>query len=262
MTKIQPVRYAASFDSDGNLFISKLGSIKIILHRKPEGNIKQAIIKRKGNRWFAIFSVERPANPPENLADLIKTTGIDVGIKKFAVLSDGTEIDNPTYLRKKEKSLKRQQKKLSRMKRSSNNWKKQVEKVQKIHAKVANQRRDFQHKQSYWISNKYSVVIVEDLTIRNMVKNRHLAKSIHDAGWGSFKHMLMYKCERNGGFFVKVKPHYTSQNCSACGRTVKKSLSIRTHLCKHCGTILDRDHNAAMNIEKAGLQQIKWKPIA
>jgi len=95
-----------------------------------------------------------------------------------------------------------------------------------------------------------------------MVKNRHLAKSIHDAGWGTFKNMLTYKCERNGGILVKVKPHYTSQSCSSCGETVQKALSIRTHICKQCGAILDRDHNAAKNIKNAGLQQIKWKPIA
>jgi len=257
-TKIQPVRYAASFDDENNLFLSKLGAIKIIIHRELEGKIKQVIIKRKGNRWFAIFSVERHVNPQIRVNN--NATGIDVGIKKFAVLADGTEIENPKYLVKSEKKLKRQQRKLSRMKTGSHNWKKQLVKVQKIHTKVTNQRKDFLHKKSYRISNQYSIVIVEDLKIKNMVKNRHLAKSIHDAGWGTFKNMLNYKCERNGGKLVKVKPHYTSQNCSTCGQTVQKALSIRTHICKHCGTILDRDHNAAKNIEKAGLQQMKWKP--
>jgi putative transposase len=116
--KIQPVRYAASFDDDHHLFISKLGAIKIIIHRELEGKIKQVVIKRKGNRWFAIFSAERHVNP-QNQVDHNKTTGIDVGIKKFAELADGTEIENPKYLRKSEKKLKRQQKKLSRMKKGS-----------------------------------------------------------------------------------------------------------------------------------------------
>ncbi|ASN07067.1 transposase [Virgibacillus necropolis] len=103
---------------------------------------------------------------------------------------------------------------------------------------------------------------MEDLKIKNMVKNRHLAKSIHDAGWGAFRRMLTYKCNRNGGKLVKVKPHFTSQDCSNCHHRVKKSLSVRTHVCKHCGTVLDRDHNAAINIEKVGLNQLGLTPTA
>ncbi|WP_164668859.1 RNA-guided endonuclease InsQ/TnpB family protein [Virgibacillus doumboii] len=258
---MRPVRYAASFDDNGNLRLSKLGSLKINLHRKLDRTVKQVVIKRQGSRWFAIFSVEKHVNQTATGSEY-STTGIDVGIKKFAVLSDGTEIKNPKFLRKEEKKLKRMQRKLSRKEKGSENWKKQLEKVQQIHTKVANQRRDFHHKQSFRISNDHSMVFVEDLTIKNMVKNRHLAKSIHDAGWGNFRNMIAYKCERNGGVLVKVKPHYTSQNCSGCGKKVKKSLSIRTHICKDCGTILDRDHNAALNIEKAGLDQMDLSPTA
>jgi len=143
------------------------------------------------------------------------------------------------------------------MKKGSSNWKKQCKRLNKIHSKVSNQRKDFLHKLSYQISNTYGVVCVENLKVKNMVKNRHLAKSIHDAGWGMFRSFLTYKCERNGGLLVKVKPHYTSQDCSGCGNTVKKSLSIRTHVCPKCGLVLDRDHSAAINIEKAGLEQIR-----
>ncbi len=226
-----------------------------------DGTVKQVVIKRQGGHWFAIFSVEKHVN--HKAVDVrFDTTGIDVGIKKFAVLSDGTEIANPRFLHKEEKKLKRMQRKLSRKAKGSENWKKQLEKVKKIHAKVTNQRRDFHHKQSFRISNDYSMVFMEDLTIKNMVKNRHLAKSIHDAGWGNFRNMIAYKCERNGGVLVKIKPHYTSQNCSSCGNHVKKSLSIRTHICKDCGTILDRDHNAALNIENAGLAQMGLSPTA
>ena len=143
------------------------------------------------------------------------------------------------------------------MKKGSSNWKKQCKRLNKIHSKVSNQRKDFLHKLSYQISNTYGVVCVENLKVKNMVKNRHLAKSIHDAGWGMFRSFLTYKCERNGGLLVKVKPYYTSQDCSGCGNTVKKSLSIRTHVCPKCGLVLDRDHSAAINIEKAGLEQIR-----
>jgi putative transposase len=136
------------------------------------------------------------------------------------------------------------------------NWLKQLSKVQKLHQKVANQRRDFLHKVSFSISQTYSLVFVENLHIQNMVKNRRLAKAIHDAGWGMFRTFLAYKCERNGGRMVKIKPHYTSQDCSTCGAQVKKSLSVRTHICSSCGTVLDRDHNAALNIEKRGLKSL------
>ncbi|MCZ6924941.1 MAG: transposase, partial [Rickettsia endosymbiont of Ixodes persulcatus] len=137
---------------------------------------------------------------------------------------------------------------------------KQVDKLQQIHTKIANQRKDFLHKLSFRLTNSYGVICIEDLKIKNMVRNRHLAKSIHDAGWGMFRTFLSYKAKRNGGCLVMVKPHYTSQKCSNCGETVKKSLSVRTHVCKQCGTVLDRDHNAAINIEKAGLTQIAYQP--
>ena len=183
--------------------------------------------------------------------------GIDVGLNKFAVLSNGEEIDNPRHLRKKEKALQKAQRRLSKMKRFSNNWKRQLHKVQKIHLKVANQRKDFLHKASYRLAKVHSMICVEDLNIRNMVKNKRLAKSINDAGWGTFRQMLHYKSEKCGGVFIVVSPQYTTQDCSSCGNRVRKSLSIRTHICKSCGTILDRDLNAAMNIKHAGLATIE-----
>jgi putative transposase len=248
-------RMAASLGKGGKLLISNLGLINIEWHRKLDGKVKQVVIKRQGNRWFAIFSVERHVNQIQS-SDIYKTTGIDVGIKKFAVLSNGEEIENPKFLRKEEKKLKKAQRRLSKRKKGSKNWYKQLNKLQKIHTKVANQRLDFLHKLSYRISHTYGIVCVENLNIKNMVKNRHLAKSIHDAGWGMFRDFLSYKCERNGGMLIKVKPHYTTQDCSKCGERVKKSLSIRTHVCTKCGAVIDRDHNAAINIEKAGLKQI------
>lgn len=255
--KKQLVRRSASLGKSGKLQISNLGLIDIHFHRKLDGKVKQVILKRQGNRWYAIFSVERHVNQTV-LSRVHKSTGIDLGIKKFAVLSDGTEIDNPKFLRQKEKQLKRDQRKLSKMMKGSSNWKKQCAKINYLHSKIANQRKDFLHKLSYNITNTYGVVCVEDLKIKNMVKNRHLAKSIHDAGWGMFRSYLAYKCERNGGLLVKVKPHYTSQDCSKCGNAVKKSLSVRTHVCPKCGLVLDRDHNAAINIEVAGLAQIEY----
>ncbi|WP_375337617.1 RNA-guided endonuclease InsQ/TnpB family protein [Domibacillus sp. PGB-M46] len=111
------------------------------------------------------------------------------------------------------------------------------------------------------LTNTYSVICVEDLNIHNLVKNRKLSKSIHDTGCGMFRQFLVYKCERDSGQLVKVKPHFTTQDCSNCGKRVKKSLSVRTHVCPDCGLVLDRDYNAASNIEKAGLIQIGFIPV-
>ncbi|MCJ7843676.1 transposase, partial [Lederbergia sp. NSJ-179] len=247
-------RMAMSFSGNGKLYNTRLGEIDILLHRPLEGTIKQLIIKRQGKRWYAIFCVEGQAPPPTTL-DIHNAIGIDVGINKYAVLSNGPEYENPRFLRKKERQLKKTQRRLSKKKKGSANYTKQVQRVRQLHEKVGNQRRDFLHKLSYHLTKDYSVIAVENLNIRNMVRNRKLAKSISDAGWGMFRNMLAYKCARNGGVLIKVEPTFTSQDCSSCGNRVKKSLSIRTHICTKCGTILDRDHNASRNILQKGLNE-------
>lgn len=248
------VRRAASFTKGGKLQITRLGVIDINMHRKLDGKVKQVVIKKQSKKWFAIFSVEKRVQP--QLMNANNAVGIDLGIKSFAFLSNGQKVDNPTFLRKEEKKLKRAQRRLSRMAKGSKNWYKQLDKVQQIHAKIANQRRDFLHKQSYRIAEQYTFVAVEDLKIRNMVKNRHIAKSIHDAGWGMFRNMLQYKLNQRQRIFVKVKPHFTSVECSDCGNHVKKSLSVRTHICPKCGLVMDRDENAARNILNRGLEVV------
>lgn len=237
------------------LFISKLGAIDINLHRPLDGKVKQVVVKRQSDKWFAIFCVERHVNQ-ELTNEMERIIGIDVGINKYLVDSNAVEVENPRFLRKSEKKLKRAQRKLSKMKRGSQNYKKQLNVMRKLHTKIANQRNDFLHKLSYKLSNEYGIICVEDLNIRNMVKNRRLAKSISDAGWGKFVDYLTYKLERTGGTLVKVCPKYTTQDCSGCGNRVKKSLSIRTHICTDCGRILDRDHNAAINIKNAGIASL------
>ncbi|MCG7336138.1 transposase [Sporosarcina sp. ACRSM] len=247
-------RYAMSFSANGKLYNTKLGEVDILLHRPLKGRIKQLIIKRQGHRWYAIFCVERQAVPSS--IDLNNAVGIDVGLNQYAVLSNGAVFENPRFLRKQEKQLKKVQRALSKKKKGSANYAKQAQRVRQHYEKVANQRRDFLHKLSFNLSKDYSVIAVENLNIRNMVKNRKLSKSISDAGWGMFRKMLAYKCEKQGGALVKVEPTYTTQDCSACGERVKKSLSIRTHICIKCGTVLDRDHNASLNILEKGLKQL------
>src|SRR5699024_485971 len=244
-------RYAASFSENGKLRLSKLGEIAINMHRTIDGPIKQLIIKRQGNRWYAIFCVERQVLPKD--IDKNRAVGIDVGLNKYAVLSNETSFENPRFLIKTERKLKRAQKKLANKKKGSSNFAKQVIKIQQLHEKVSNQRRDFLHKLSYKLSRNYSIIAVENLNIRHMVKNKRLSKSISDAGWGMFRGMLSYKCEREGGLLIKVEPAFTTQDCSSCGTCVKKSLSIRTHICKKCGILLDRDHNASLNILQSGM---------
>ena len=175
--------------------------------------------------------------------------GIDVGIKSFAVLSDGEEVDNPKYLVKSEEKLIKKQKRLSHKKKGSNNRKKTRVIVAKLHKKISNQRRDFHHKLSRQIVDNYNYIAVEDLKIKNMVKNHSLAKSISDAGWGRFLSFITYKAEEAGCYVEKVNPRNTSKTCSVCGYIHKEmTLSVRDWVCPVCNTVHDRDINASINI--------------
>ena len=231
--------------------IPKVGHLKIRYHRPlPNGKIKNLTISRKAAGWYVAISVEIP-DPVE--IPVNTTIGIDVGLNSFVVDSDGQHIPNPRHYRKSEKKIGKHQRILSRRKKDSNRRVKQREIVARTHERIANQRKDFQFKAAHRILLRYDEVAVENLTIANMLKNHYLAKSISDAGWGSFRLKLQSKAESAGKQFTKVKPHYTSQKCSGCGSIVKKSLSVRVHDCPHCGLVLDRDHNAAINIKKAAV---------
>lgn len=230
---------------DRKLKLSKIGHLKIKMHRAIAGQVKTCIVRRDGTHWYACFSVE---HEPEKRLVSAKSIGIDVGLKSFATLSDGTEISNPKHLRKAEKKLQRVQRSLSRKKKGGTNRQKAKLIVAGLHRKVRNQRSDFHHKESRKIVNNFGLIVAEDLKIRNMVRNRHLSKSISDAGWGSFLNILAYKAEEAGCRFEKVDPRHTSVNCSCCGEKVPKTLVVRTHRCPFCGLVLDRDHNAAINI--------------
>lgn len=236
------------------LKLSKIGNIKIKLHRSIQGTIKTCTIKREADRWYACFSVEyKPVIKP--VPD--KSIGIDVGIKSFAALSDGSVIDNPRHLIESEKRLIQKQRQLSKKKKGSKNRKKARIILARLHCKVRNQRSDFHHKISRKIVDTCGFIAVEDLNIKGMVRNHHLAKSISDAGWGQFLRYLTYKAEEAGCVVEKVSPQYTSINCSICGQPVSKTLAQRIHRCPFCKTILDRDHNAAINIlNRAGTAQI------
>ena len=176
-----------------------------------------------------------------------KEVGIDVGLNHFLTDSNGDKIDNPRFLRKAEKRLKKAQRKLSKKKKGSNKRQKQKSKVARIHLKVSRQRKDFVVKTAKALIQSNDLVVYEDLKVFNMVKNRKLAKSISDASWSMFTDWLDYFGKIHGKFVIAVNPQYTSQQCSSCGNIVKKTLSVRTHICS-CGCVLDRDENAAKNI--------------
>ena len=231
---------------NGKVKLSKIGHIKLKLHRSINGIIKTCNIKKEIDKWYVCFSVEyEPIRKP--IPD--KQIGIDVGIKSFAVLSDGKTIDNPKYLIQAEERLIKKQKRLSYKKKGSNNRKKARISVARAHKRVSNQRKDFQHKVSREIVNNYGYIAVEDLQIKNMVRNHNLSKSIHDAGWGQFVSFLTYKAEEAGCYVEKVNPRNTSKKCSVCGYIHKEmTLSVREWTCPICYTEHDRDENASVNI--------------
>jgi putative transposase len=235
------------------LYIQNVGKLRINMHRPIEGQIKTVSIKRKCSNWYAIFSCDLGDDiaPKTEFTNLV---GIDVGLESFAVLSDGTVIDNPRYFRHGEQVLADRQRKLSAKQRGSNRRKDAKFLVAKAHQKIANQRTDFHHKLSRQLADKYDFIAYEDLSINNMVKNHSLAKSISDAGWGQFLRFSCYKVEETGGTSVAVNPKGTSQECSWCGSLVSKTLGDRIHNCPNCGKIAGRDYNASRNILWRGLR--------
>ncbi|MFO8037993.1 MAG: transposase, partial [Sodalinema sp.] len=179
--------------------------------------------------------------------------GLDVGLNHFYTDSDGQTVENPRYLRKSEKALKRLQRRLSKTQKGSKNRQKARNRFARKHLKVSRQRKDFAVKTALCVVRSNDLVAYEDLRVRNLVKNPNLAKSISDAAWSTFRQWVEYFGKVFGVETVAVAPQYTSQNCSNCGEKVKKSLSTRTHRCPHCGFVADRDHNAAINILELGL---------
>lgn len=241
---------------DGKLYIQGVGGLKLKLHRPVAGQIKTLTLKRQVGRWYACFSVE--VATPEPLPDTGKLTGIDVGLKSFAVLSDGSVIHNPRYYRKAQATLRRAQRKVARRKKGSNRRRKAVRVLQQVHQHVKNQRSDFQHRVSRQIVNTYDLIAVEDLNIKGLAAGM-LARSVHDAGWASFLAKLAYKVEETGRQMVKVSPNGTSQTCP-CGTAVPKTLSQRWHSCPACGMSVSRDHASALKILRLGLslREVTW----
>ncbi|MCL4325422.1 MAG: transposase [Candidatus Thermoplasmatota archaeon] len=251
----------------GILQLSKIGDIKTIISRDIiDGKIKTCTVKRdKAGDWFATFTVELPDTvkiPIEQIKeqDII---GVDVGINKLAVLTDGIEvkeIDNPKLIAKYEKGIKTLQKQLSRTKKHSYNRNKIRKKLAKKQRKLANARKDNLHKASNQIVESGNIIVFEDLNVQGMVQNHNLAKSISDSSWSKLIDMCVYKAENAGKYIEFVNPRNTSQLCSRCGAVVKKDLSVRIHSCNNCGLVMDRDLNAALNIRERYIRHV-WNSV-
>ena len=235
---------------NGRLRLPKIGDVEVRWSRDlPSEASSVTVIRDAAGRYFASFVVQTPDEP---LPGTDAEVGIDLGLTHFAVLSDGEKVAAPKFLRRAARKLKRLQQDLSRKTKGSNRRKRAVVKVARAHARVADTRRDWQHKLSTAIIRDNQAVYVEDLCVVGLGRTR-LAKSVHDAGWASFTSMLEYKAARHGRTFVRVDRFFPStRTCSDCGRiNGKMALSVRSWMCL-CGSTHDRDVNAAKNITAAG----------
>jgi putative transposase len=240
-------QFGAGAKLDGRrLKLYGIGRVRVRWHRPIEGKIKTVRILRKADRWYACFACE--IERPEPLPATGRMVGIDVGVSALITTSDGDKVAHPAYYRAGQKRLRVLQRKLARAKRGSRNRQKALRAVQRQQAHVAAQRADFLHKLSADLVRLNDRIALEDLRVRNMVRNRHLSKSILDSGWATFRQYLTYKAESAGREVAFVDPAYTSKCCSACGAVFQDfDLSTRWVTCD-CGLSLDRDHNAALNI--------------
>ncbi|WP_432109044.1 RNA-guided endonuclease InsQ/TnpB family protein [Streptomyces sp. AA1529] len=268
----QSVRFTANagwkITPGGKLRLPKVGDVAVKWSRSlPSVPFTVTVIKDAAGRYFASFVVE--TEPSEVLPEVAPEVGMDLGLSNFAILSDGTKIDNPRFLRRAEKRLKKAQQLLNRKAKGSSNRRKARLKVARAHAKAADARREFHHQLSTKLIRENQAIAVEDLAVKGLARTR-LAKSVHDAGWSQFVTMLEYKAARYGRTLVKIgRFEPTSQVCSQCGtKDGPKPLHVRTWTCSACRAVLDRDVNAAVNVAKAaGLAasacgaQIRPRPV-
>jgi putative transposase len=252
-----PQHYVVDFE-EGNVKLPKMGKVKASFSREFFGTCKTATISRSTTHKYYISILVEDGNelPTKEPFNDHTTIGVDVGIKDFAVLSSGEKFDNPKYLKNSIQKLKVLQRKVSRKVKGSNNWKKAKMKLSLLHEKITNQRNDFQHKLSLKLVRENQAIALETLKVCNMIKNHCLAQSISDAGWSSFVDKITYKAEWYGKTILRIGQFEPSSKlCSVCGyHNSNLTLAMREWTCPECGTVLDRDINAAINIKKFSLQ--------
>lgn len=246
----QSMRYPQRFKLDGNkIYLPKVGWVKIVRHRRIEGEMKNCTVsKTKTGKFFVAIQCEVEHTTPEQKPDSV---GIDLGLSTFATLSTGEKVAPPKHLRKAERRLQIRQRRLSRKVKGSNSRAKARRTVAVSHEKVANQRCDFHHQLSRQIVNRFGVIGLEDLSVKGMIRNHHLAKSIADAGWSQFVQFVTYKAGWAGGEIVKHDRWFASSRiCNDCGeKNHSLTLSDRQWVCLSCGVLHDRDENAAKNLD-------------
>lgn len=245
------------FFEEGKIKLPKLRMVKIKFHRTFVGKIKSVTISQNpSGKYFASILVDTINNSTNETENRV---GIDLGIKDLIITSDGEKFDNICTTKKYEDKLAKEQRKLSHKAKGGKNWNKQRIKVARIHEKIHNTRVDNLHKISHKLISENQVIVSEDLAVSNMVKNHNLAKSIIDCSWGELTRQLSYKAEWNGKKYIKIGRYVkSSQTCNVCGYVNQKTkdLSVREWKCPQCGTVHDRDVNAAINILNEGLKQI------
>jgi putative transposase len=247
---------------DGALYLAKMATPLKFVRTWPEVDVAalapaMVIISREPDgRWYVTFTLDTDAPQPGH------AIGIDLGVTRFAVTSDGDMIANPRHLDRKARNLARYQRRLARCQNGSANRARAVAKVARAHRKVRHARADFLHRTSTRLVRTADLIVIEDLNVVGMVRNRHLARAIADCGWGEFRRQLAYKCQRYGRELVVIDRWYpSSKTCSACGyRRAELSLSARHWQCPGCGTRHDRDVNAAKNILAAGHAVARGSP--
>jgi putative transposase len=255
----QSIQYPQNVKVVGDcLEIPKIGIVKAVFHRPIFGKLKTVTIsKTPTDKYFASILLEIDGDTGQHRGD--KTLGIDLGIKDFAIVHDGKEVtkhSNPKHLKRHEKNLARKQKKFARKVKGSNSRNKYRKLVALVHERVSNSRQDFLHKLSRKLVDESQIIIVENLNVKGLVRNRKLSKSISDVGWGMFINFLDYKLKRKEGRLVEIGRFFpSSKTCSCCGHVVDElTLDIREWNCPSCFTSHDRDGNAALNIRKEGIR--------
>jgi putative transposase len=265
----------ASLDN-GYLLLSKIGRIVVRWSRPVEGTIKTVTVSKAADGWYVSFSCAEVPTAP--LPETGRETGIDVGLKVFLITAEGKSVENPRHYRNAERALKKAQQRVSRRKKGSNRRKKAVRLLARKHQHIRRQRTDFHHKTALSLVRQYDTIYFEAIQPANLSRRpapkpdgnggylpngasqkAGLNKSIQDAGWGRFLNILAYKAACAGKRVEAVNPAFTTQDCSGCGERISKSLSVRTHVCTTCGLILDRDENAARNIQWRG-QRLRGVP--
>ncbi|WP_255348895.1 transposase [Lyngbya sp. PCC 8106] len=255
-SRVNHAKAAIKFDGK-NIITTRIGIIPVVVHRPiPNGFvIKTATIIKKADGWYVAFSLKDDSVPELIPVEQIKTgVGIDVGLKELAVTSSGETFPFKRFYRNAQAQLATSQRRLSRKQKRSKNYLKQLNRVQRIHQKIQRQRKEQHYKIAHSLVDRYDLIAVEDLNIKGLARTP-LGKSILDAGWGGFLTILEAVAVKRGVHFVKVSAYRTTQECSTCGAIVPKDLSIRTHECPKCNTVLDRDENAAINILNRALNE-------